>query len=100
MLSVLFRLAKSVMQLSHLKRARACASLLLLARAGLVESRARAVARSVCFQSVCLQCSGTMFVSVWYAKKMGRRFINNVRKAKKQRHRIMVGNYAFINTVI
>uniref|UniRef100_A0A9J8B965 Discs, large homolog 4a (Drosophila) n=1 Tax=Cyprinus carpio carpio TaxID=630221 RepID=A0A9J8B965_CYPCA len=25
-----------------------------------------------------------MFVSVWYAKKMGRRFINNVRKAKKQ----------------
>ncbi|XP_051547979.1 disks large homolog 4 isoform X3 [Myxocyprinus asiaticus] len=29
-----------------------------------------------------------MFVSVWYAKKMGRRFINNVRKAKKQRHRI------------
>ncbi|XP_026110983.1 disks large homolog 4-like isoform X3 [Carassius auratus] len=30
-----------------------------------------------------------MFVSVWYAKKMGRRFINNVRKAKKQRHRIM-----------
>ncbi|XP_056601597.1 disks large homolog 4 isoform X5 [Triplophysa dalaica] len=32
-----------------------------------------------------------MFVSVWYAKKMGRRFINNVRKAKNQRHRI-VGN--------
>ncbi|XP_057206118.1 disks large homolog 4 isoform X5 [Triplophysa rosa] len=30
-----------------------------------------------------------MFVSVWYAKKMGRRFINNVRKAKNQRHRIM-----------
>ncbi|XP_069811908.1 disks large homolog 4-like [Dendropsophus ebraccatus] len=26
-----------------------------------------------------------MFVSVWYAKKMGRRFISNVRKAKKQR---------------
>uniref|UniRef100_A0A9J8AP59 Discs, large homolog 4a (Drosophila) n=1 Tax=Cyprinus carpio carpio TaxID=630221 RepID=A0A9J8AP59_CYPCA len=38
-----------------------------------------------------------MFVSVWYAKKMGRRFINNVRKAKKQRHRIMVGNDAFLN---
>ncbi|XP_055056785.1 disks large homolog 4 isoform X5 [Misgurnus anguillicaudatus] len=30
-----------------------------------------------------------MFVSVWYAKKMGRRFINNVRKAKKQRHQLM-----------
>ncbi|KAA0716282.1 Disks large -like protein 4 [Triplophysa tibetana] len=30
-----------------------------------------------------------MFVSVWYAKKMGRRFIDNVRKAKNQRHRIM-----------
>ncbi|XP_016094530.1 disks large homolog 4 isoform X3 [Sinocyclocheilus grahami] len=29
-----------------------------------------------------------MFVSVWYAKKMGRRFIDNVRKAKIQRHRI------------
>ncbi|XP_069071638.1 disks large homolog 4 isoform X4 [Pleurodeles waltl] len=27
-----------------------------------------------------------MFVSVWYAKKMGRRFIDNVRKAKKERH--------------
>ncbi|XP_077062830.1 disks large homolog 4 isoform X5 [Siphateles boraxobius] len=33
-----------------------------------------------------------MFVSVWYAKKMGRRFINNVRKAKKQRHRIMANS--------
>uniref|UniRef100_A0A8L0DUH7 Disks large homolog 4 n=1 Tax=Oncorhynchus mykiss TaxID=8022 RepID=A0A8L0DUH7_ONCMY len=32
-----------------------------------------------------------MFVSVWYAKKMGRRFIQNVRKAKKQRQRMMVG---------
>uniref|UniRef100_A0A8K9VDX9 Discs, large homolog 4a (Drosophila) n=1 Tax=Oncorhynchus mykiss TaxID=8022 RepID=A0A8K9VDX9_ONCMY len=31
-----------------------------------------------------------MFVSVWYAKKMGRRFINNVRKAKKHPHHIMV----------
>ncbi|XP_071193982.1 disks large homolog 4-like isoform X8 [Salvelinus alpinus] len=30
-----------------------------------------------------------MFVSVWYAKKMGRRFINNVRKAKKHPHHIM-----------
>ncbi|XP_069502037.1 disks large homolog 4 isoform X4 [Ambystoma mexicanum] len=29
-----------------------------------------------------------MFVSVWYAKKMGRRFINNVRKAKKERHQL------------
>ncbi|KAG5260711.1 hypothetical protein AALO_G00295540 [Alosa alosa] len=33
-----------------------------------------------------------MFVSVWYAKKMGRRFINNVRKAKKQRQRMMMMN--------
>uniref|UniRef100_A0A6Q2ZJ81 Discs, large homolog 4a (Drosophila) n=1 Tax=Esox lucius TaxID=8010 RepID=A0A6Q2ZJ81_ESOLU len=31
-----------------------------------------------------------MFVSVWYAKKMGRRFIQNVRKAKKQRQRMLV----------
>ncbi|KAK6285164.1 hypothetical protein J4Q44_G00390100, partial [Coregonus suidteri] len=31
-----------------------------------------------------------MFVSVWYAKKMGRRFIQNVRKAKKQRQRMMM----------
>ncbi|CAL8326861.1 unnamed protein product [Lota lota] len=31
-----------------------------------------------------------MFVSVWYAKKMGRRFINNVRKAKRQRQRMMM----------
>uniref|UniRef100_A0A8C7LGV2 Discs large MAGUK scaffold protein 4 n=1 Tax=Oncorhynchus kisutch TaxID=8019 RepID=A0A8C7LGV2_ONCKI len=30
-----------------------------------------------------------MFVSVWYAKKMGRRFIDNVRKAKKHPHHIM-----------
>uniref|UniRef100_A0A672QRV0 Discs large MAGUK scaffold protein 4 n=1 Tax=Sinocyclocheilus grahami TaxID=75366 RepID=A0A672QRV0_SINGR len=29
-----------------------------------------------------------MFVSVWYAKKMGRRFISNVRKAKRQRQRL------------
>lgn len=41
-----------------------------------------------------IQRSGRMFTSVWYAKKMGRRFINNVRKAKKHRHRIMVGNDA------
>ncbi|XP_035290681.1 disks large homolog 4 isoform X6 [Anguilla anguilla] len=33
-----------------------------------------------------------MFVSVWYAKKMGRRFINNVRKAKRQRHRMMANS--------
>ncbi|GLD68669.1 disks large homolog 4-like isoform X4 [Lates japonicus] len=32
-----------------------------------------------------------MFVSVWYAKKMGRRFINNVRRAKRHRQRMMVG---------
>ncbi len=38
-----------------------------------------------------------MFVSVWYAKKMGRQFINNVRKAKKQRQRIMVGDYAVLS---
>ncbi|XP_029942919.1 disks large homolog 4-like isoform X2 [Salarias fasciatus] len=31
-----------------------------------------------------------MFVSVWYAKKMGRRFINNVRKAKRHRQRMMM----------
>lgn len=31
-----------------------------------------------------------MFVSVWYAKKMGRRFISNVRKAKKQRNLLTV----------
>ncbi|XP_056140993.1 disks large homolog 4 isoform X2 [Lampris incognitus] len=31
-----------------------------------------------------------MFMSVWYAKKMGCRFINNVRKAKKHRHHLMV----------
>ncbi|XP_055799337.1 disks large homolog 4-like isoform X10 [Salvelinus fontinalis] len=36
-----------------------------------------------------VQHSGRMFVSVWYAKKMGRRFINNVRKAKKHPHHIM-----------
>uniref|UniRef100_A0A8K9XWE2 Discs, large homolog 4a (Drosophila) n=1 Tax=Oncorhynchus mykiss TaxID=8022 RepID=A0A8K9XWE2_ONCMY len=30
-----------------------------------------------------------MFISVWYAKKMGRRFIDNVRKAKKHPHHIM-----------
>ncbi|KAI2643830.1 hypothetical protein H4Q32_026788 [Labeo rohita] len=29
-----------------------------------------------------------MFVSVWYAKKMGRRFISNVRKAKRHRQRL------------
>lgn len=33
-----------------------------------------------------------MFVSVWYAKKMGRRFINNVRRAKRHRQRMMVGH--------
>lgn len=32
-----------------------------------------------------------MFASVWYAKKMGRRFINNVRRAKRHRQRMMVG---------
>ncbi|KAM9700021.1 disks large homolog 4-like, partial [Menidia menidia] len=32
-----------------------------------------------------------MFVSVWYAKKMGRRFINNVRRAKRHRQRMMNG---------
>lgn len=31
-----------------------------------------------------------MFASVWYAKKMGRRFINNVRRAKRHRQRMMV----------
>ncbi|XP_071754340.1 disks large homolog 4 isoform X2 [Centroberyx gerrardi] len=31
-----------------------------------------------------------MFMSVWYAKKMGCRFINNVRKAKRHRHHMMV----------
>ncbi|XP_040907091.1 disks large homolog 4 isoform X2 [Toxotes jaculatrix] len=31
-----------------------------------------------------------MFMSVWYAKKMGSRFLNNVRKAKKHRHHKMV----------
>uniref|UniRef100_A0A8D0HL87 Discs large MAGUK scaffold protein 4 n=1 Tax=Sphenodon punctatus TaxID=8508 RepID=A0A8D0HL87_SPHPU len=31
-----------------------------------------------------------MFVSVWYAKKMGRRFISNVRKAKRQRQRLRI----------
>ncbi|XP_062311343.1 disks large homolog 4-like isoform X2 [Osmerus eperlanus] len=35
-----------------------------------------------------------MFVSVWYAKKMGRRFINNVRKAKKQRQQLMMNGCA------
>lgn len=38
-----------------------------------------------------VQHSGRMFISVWYAKKMGRRFIDNVRKAKKHPHHIMVG---------
>ncbi|XP_013984461.1 disks large homolog 4 isoform X1 [Salmo salar] len=36
-----------------------------------------------------VQHSGRMFISVWYAKKMGRRFIDNVRKAKKHPHHIM-----------
>uniref|UniRef100_A0A1A8HWK7 Discs, largehomolog 4 n=1 Tax=Nothobranchius kuhntae TaxID=321403 RepID=A0A1A8HWK7_NOTKU len=31
-----------------------------------------------------------MFVSVWYAKKMGRRFINNVRRAKRHRQRMLM----------
>lgn len=31
-----------------------------------------------------------MFVSVWYAKKMGRRFINNVRRAKRHRQRLLM----------
>ncbi|XP_062289924.1 disks large homolog 4 isoform X2 [Scomber scombrus] len=31
-----------------------------------------------------------MFMTVWYAKKMGCRFLNNVRKAKKHRHHKMV----------
>ncbi|KAJ3589166.1 hypothetical protein NHX12_010014 [Muraenolepis orangiensis] len=30
-----------------------------------------------------------MFVSVWYAKKLGSRFIHNVRKARSQRRRLM-----------
>ncbi|XP_058239598.1 disks large homolog 4 isoform X5 [Hemibagrus wyckioides] len=33
-----------------------------------------------------------MFVSVWYAKKMGRRFINNVRKGKIQRQQHIMAN--------
>lgn len=32
-----------------------------------------------------------MFMSVWYAKKIGSRFLDNVRKTKKHRHRKMVG---------
>ena len=34
-----------------------------------------------------------MFMSVWYAKKMGCRFLNNVRKAKNHRHLKMVGMF-------
>lgn len=34
-----------------------------------------------------------MFMSVWYAKKMGCRFLNNVRKGKKRRHHKMVGMF-------
>ncbi|TNN49417.1 hypothetical protein EYF80_040372 [Liparis tanakae] len=30
-----------------------------------------------------------MFVSVWHAKKMGSRFLDNVRKAKRRRHHAM-----------
>ncbi|KAM9441210.1 disks large homolog 4 isoform 4-T4 [Clarias gariepinus] len=33
-----------------------------------------------------------MFVSVWYAKKMGRRFISNVRKGKIQRQQRIMAN--------
>ncbi|KAK1787735.1 hypothetical protein P4O66_016218 [Electrophorus voltai] len=43
-------------------------------------------------QRPALQRTGRMFVSVWYAKKMGRRFINNVRKGKKQRNQIMANS--------
>lgn len=32
-----------------------------------------------------------MFMSVWYAKNVGCRFLNNVRKAKRHRHHTMVG---------
>jgi len=32
-----------------------------------------------------------MFVSVWHAKKMGSRFLDNVRKAKRRRLHAMVG---------
>ncbi|XP_076842171.1 disks large homolog 4-like isoform X6 [Brachyhypopomus gauderio] len=39
-----------------------------------------------------------MFVSVWYAKKMGRRFINNVRKTKKQRQRLILASVPVVNT--
>lgn len=31
-------------------------------------------------------------MSVWYAKKMGSRFLKNVRKTKRYRHQRMVGN--------
>lgn len=31
-------------------------------------------------------------MSVWYAKKMGSRFLKNVRKSKRYRHQRMVGN--------
>lgn len=41
-----------------------------------------------------------MFVSVWYAKKMGRRFINNVRRAKRHRQRMMVGTVSLSPALI
>lgn len=32
-------------------------------------------------------------MSVWYAKKMGSRFLKNVRKTKRHRHQRMVGTF-------
>lgn len=35
-------------------------------------------------------CWSRMFMSVWYAKKMGSRFLHKVRRSRKHRHRKMV----------
>lgn len=57
--------------------------------AGCVLGKVRRVWSATCFIS---QLWGTMFMSVWYAKKMGSRFLKNVRKTKRYRHQRMVGN--------
>lgn len=38
-------------------------------------------------------------MSVWYAKKIGSRLLDNVRKTKKHRHHKMVGSAHFISVI-
>lgn len=39
-------------------------------------------------------------MSVWYAKKIGSRLLDNVRKTKKHRHHKMVGSFSSLTFVV